>query len=115
MGDDNERLARIETIFGKAMKEARGPEVKIDEGVTVDAHVDHVRILVGGHLNVLFKINANGLIRGPILGFHDTTELGSINDDAVELNIAWTIRNELSDQMRPRAGTQFGNPASLSR
>jgi hypothetical protein len=115
MGDDNERLARIETIFRKAVKEARGPEGKIDEGVTVDARADHVRVLVGGHLKVLFKINASGLIRGPILGLHDTTELGSINDDGVELNIAWTIRNELSDQMRPRAETQFGNPASLSR
>ena len=100
---DGERLSRIATIFGNAVKQARDfQELKIDEEMTVDAHVDHAHILVGGHSAVLFNVNADGSIRGPVLGFQDTTRLGSINDDGVELGIAWAIRNELFDQMKWR-------------
>ena len=71
MDDNRERLSRIETVFGSAVKQTRDSGVKIDQELTVDAHVDHVGILVGGHSKALFKINAEGSIRGPILGFHD--------------------------------------------
>jgi len=101
--DDGGSLSRIATIFGKAVKQARDfRELKIDEEMTVDAHVDHVHILVGGRSKVLFNVNAEGSIRGPVFGFQDTTRLGSINDDGVELSIAWAIRNELFDQMKWR-------------
>jgi hypothetical protein len=101
MGDDSERLTRIETIFGTAVKQAcESGEVKPNEEVTVDAHPNYVRVLVGGHSKVLFNLNAEGSIRGPVLGYNDSTRLGSINDDDVALNIAWAIKNELSDQRK---------------
>jgi hypothetical protein len=102
MDDNRERLSRIETVFGSAIKQTRDSGVKIDQELIVDAHVDHVGILVGGHSKALFKINAEGSIRGPILGFHDPIGLGSINDDGVEFNIAWAIKNELLDVIKPQ-------------
>jgi hypothetical protein len=102
MDNNREKLSRIETIFGSAIKQTRDSGVKIDQEVTVDAHVDHVEILVGGHSKALFKINAEGSIRGPVLGFHDPIGLGSINDDGVEFNIAWAIKNELLDETKPQ-------------
>ncbi len=101
---DDEWLSRIATIFGNAVKQARDfRELKIDEEMTVDAHIDHVHILVGGRSKVLFNVNADGPICGPILGFQDTTKLGSINDAGVELSIAWAIKNELLDQIKWRS------------
>jgi hypothetical protein len=105
LSDDGERLSRIATIFGNAVKQARDfRELNIDEEMTVDAHVDHVHILVGGCSKVLFNINAEGSIRGPVFGFQDTAKLGSINDDGVELSIAWAIKNELFDQNEMATG-----------
>jgi hypothetical protein len=103
MGDGSERLSRIATVFENALKQARASEVKLDEEIAVDAHVDHVRIMAGGHSRALFNVNADGSVRGPVLGFHDETALGSINDDGVESNVAFAIKNELLDQMKWRA------------
>jgi hypothetical protein len=102
MSDDNDRLTRLARVFGIAVSQAC-EEVKVSKEVRVDAQVDYVRVLVGGHSKVQFNINAEGTIRGPILGFQDTTKLGSINDDGVESHIAWTIKNELSDQIKTAA------------
>jgi hypothetical protein len=99
MDDNREKLSRIETVFGSAIEHSC---MNIDQEVTVDAHVDHVGILVGGHSKVLFNVNAEGSIRGPVLGFHDQIGLGSINDDGVEFNIAWAIKNELLDEIKPQ-------------
>jgi hypothetical protein len=100
---DGERLSRIATIFGNAVKQARDfRELKIYEEMTMGTHVDHVHILVGGRSKVLFSVDAEGSIRGPVLGIQDTRSLGSINDDGVELSIAWAIKNELFDQMKWR-------------
>ena len=98
MGDDSERLTHIETIFTTAAEQASACESKISKEMTVDAHPDYVRILVGGHSKVLFNVNAEGSIRGPIFGLHDAIRLGSINDGGVEFNIAWAIKNELLDE-----------------
>jgi hypothetical protein len=103
MGDESGRLTRIEAIFGTAVKRVCESGLRAGASATVDAHVDHVRILVGGQLKVLFNVNTDGSIHGPILGFHDTTGLGSIDDDGVENNIAWTIKNELLDQINGRS------------
>jgi hypothetical protein len=104
MSDDSERLTKIANVFGTAIKQAcESGEGKVDEQVTLDPHPDYVRVLVGGHSKVLFNINREGSIRGPVLGFQDTANLGSINDDGVELNIAWTIKNELSNQLKRRS------------
>jgi hypothetical protein len=100
LGDDSERLLRIATIFESAVKQARDSELKIDEELTVDAHADHVCILAGGHPKMLFKLNAEGAIGGPVLGFHDATWLGTIDDDGVEFNLAWAIKSELLDQKK---------------
>jgi len=102
MDDNRQKLSRIETVFGSAIEQTRGWGVNIDQEVTIDAHVDHVGILVGGHSKALFQVNAEGSIRGPVLGFHDPMGLGSINDDGVELNIAWAIKNELLDEVKPQ-------------
>jgi hypothetical protein len=101
MDDNREKLSRIETVFGSAIEQTRGCGVNINQ-VTIDAHVDHVDILVGGHSKALFKVNAEGSIRGPLLGFHDPIGLGSINDDGVEFNIAWAVKNELLDEIKPQ-------------
>jgi hypothetical protein len=101
MSNDSDRLTRLARIFGIAVSQAC-EEVNVDEEVTIDANSEYVRVLVGGNSKVLFNVNAEGAIRGPILGFHDATRLGSINDDGVEANIAWTIKNELSDQVKRR-------------
>ena len=99
MDDNREKLSRIETVFGSAIVQSG---LNIDQEVTVDAHVDHVGILAGGHSKVLFNVNAEGSIRGPVLGFHDPIGLGSINDDGVEFNIAWAIKNEFLDEIKPQ-------------
>ena len=102
MGDDSERLTHIETIFATAVEQASACESKLSKELTVDAHPDYVRILVGGQSKVLFNVNAEGSIRGPIFGLHDTILLGSIDDESVEFNIAWAIKNELLDDIQDR-------------
>jgi hypothetical protein len=94
----SERLTHIKAVFATAVEQASACERTISKEITVDAHSDHVHILVGGHSKVLFKVNAEGSIRGPIFGLHDAIGLGSINDDGVEFNIAWAIKNELLDE-----------------
>jgi hypothetical protein len=103
LSDDGERLSRIAAVFENAVKQARDFRAfKIDEEITVDAHADHVHILVGGRPKVSFNVNAEGSICGPVLGLQDTAKFGSINDDGVELSIAWAIKNELFDQLKWR-------------
>jgi hypothetical protein len=98
----SERLTHIETIFATAVEQASACESKLSKELTVDAHPDYVRILVGGQSKVLFNVNAEGSIRGPIFGLHDTILLGSIDDESVEFNIAWAIKNELLDDIQDR-------------
>jgi hypothetical protein len=94
----SERLSHIETIFATAVQQASASESNISKEMTVDAQPAYVSILVDGHSKVLFNVNAEGSIRGPIFGVHEAIRLGSIDDESIEFNIAWAIKNELLDE-----------------